>query len=158
MKKTMSREVAVILYNIMAKMNFSHLSEETLEVVMNNYMAFCKEAEHCTKMVEELRKRILEGVDEQTLNDYNAKAQEATAEELEKAFPSLYPLVVKFNKVYASIYAKDVEIELTEVDKTEFVKGVMKGTPNITANILNNFEIMYKKEEQDFSELDELLK
>ena len=158
MKKTMSREVAVILYNLMAKMNFSHLSEETLEVVMSNYMALGKEAEHCTKMVDELRKRLFDGVDESELKEYGEKAQEMKESELEKAFPTIYPLAIKFNKVYASIYSKEVDVEIAEVDKAEFVKGVMKGTQNMTASILNNFEIMYKKEEQDFSELDELMK
>ena len=158
MKKTMSREVAVILYNLMAKMNFSHLSEETLEVVMSNYMALGKEAEHCTKMVDELRKRLFDGVDEAELKEYGEKSQEMNEAELEKAFPAIFPLAIKFNKVYASIYSKDVEVEITEVDKSEFVKGVTKGTPNLVAGILNNFEIMYKKEEDDFSELDDLLK
>jgi hypothetical protein len=36
----------------------------------------------------------------------------------------------------------------------------MKGTPKLTAGILDNFEIMFKEEkkEDDFSELDELMK
>ena len=62
-------------------------------------------------------------------------------------------------KVGGAIFDKEVEIELTEVDKSEFVKGVMKGTPKLTAGILDNFGIMFKEEkkEDDFSELDALM-
>lgn len=158
MKKTIKREVAVILGDIMAKMKYSHLSEEMVEDVMNNFFEFNREVVHCNNMIEELRKRLFDGVDESALKEYSEASLKMNGEELEKAFPAIYPLAIKFNKVCASIYAKDVEVELTEIDKEEFVKGIMKGTPNITANILDNFGIMYKQTEDDFSELDELMK
>ena len=159
MKKTITREVAVILGDIMAKMKYSHISEEMVEDVMNNFFEFNRVAVHCNSMTDELRKRLFDGVDEAAIKEYSEASTKMNAEELEKAFPAIYPLAVKFNKVYASIHNKEVEVELTEIDKTEFVKGVMKGTPNITASILDNFGIMYKQAtEEDFSELDELLK
>lgn len=158
MKRTITRQVAVILRDIMAKIQFTHLSVEMVEDVMNNFMVFNAEAEHCNKMIDELRKRLFEGVDEAAIKEYSEASQKMDEKELEKAFPAIYPLAIKFNKVYASICTKEVEVELTEIDKTEFVKGVMKGTPNLTANILDNFAIMYKQTEDDFSELDELMK
>lgn len=160
MKKTIKRGVAAILYNLMAKMSFGQLKEETLEVVMDNFMALGKEAEHYQKMLEEMNKRILNGIDEATIKDYNAMAEKSTEEEMEKAFPTIYPLVKKQHKVSEAIFNKEVEVELAEVDRKEFCKGVMKGTPNLTAGILANFDIMFKegeKKEDDFSELDALM-
>lgn len=160
MKKTIKRGVAAILYNIMAKMSFGQLKEDTLEVVMDNFMAFGKIAEHYQKMLEEMNKRILDGIDEKTIKDYNAMAEKSTEEEMEKAFPTIYPLVLKQKKVSEAIFDKEVEIELTEVDRKEFCKAVIKGTPNLTVGVLDNFAIMFKegeKKEEDFSELDELM-
>lgn len=159
MKKTMKRGQAAILYNLMAKMSFSHLSDETIEVVMDNFMALGKEAEHYQKMLDEMNKRLLDGIDEETLKAYNELAKDASNEELEKAYPTIYPIAKKQVKVGGAIFDKEVEIELTEVDKSEFVKGVMKGTPKLTAGILDNFGVMFKEEKKkdDFSELDELM-
>ena len=159
MKKTIKRGQAAILYNLMAKMSFSHLSEETIEAVMDNFMTFGKVAETYQKMIEEMNKRLLDGIDKETLDAYNELAKVATNEELEKAYPTIYPIAKKQVKVGGAIFDKEVEIELTEVDKSEFVKGVMKGTPKLTAGILDNFGIMFKEEkkEDDFSELDALM-
>ena len=160
MKKTIKRGVAVILHNMMAKMSFSHLSEETIEAVMDNFMALGKVAEGYQKMLEEMNKRLLEGISQELLKEYNENTQTMTEEELEKAYPAICPIAKKQKKVTEAIFDKEVEIELTEVDKSEFVKGVMKGTPKLTAGILDNFEMMFKEEkkEDDFSELDELMK
>lgn len=160
MKKTIKRGVAVILYNMMAKMSFSHLSEETIEAVMDNFMALGKVAEGYQKMLDEMNKRLLEGISEDILNEYNEKTKTMTEEELEKAYPAICPIARKQKKVADAIFNKDIEIELNEVEKEAFVKAVMKGTPNLTVGILENFGIMFKEEkkEDDFSELDELMK
>ena len=92
MKKTIKRGVAVILHNMMAKMSFSHLSEETIEAVMDNFMALGKVAEGYQKMLEEMNKRLLEGISEDVLKEYNEKTQTMTEEELEKAYPTICPI------------------------------------------------------------------
>ena len=160
MKKTIKRGVAVILYNMMAKMSFSHLSEETIEAVMDNFMALGKVAEGYQKMLDEMNKRLLEGISKDILDEYNEKTQTMTEEELEKSYPTICPIARKQKKVADAIFNKDIEIELNEVEKEAFVKAVMKGTPNLTVGILENFGIMFKEEkkEDDFSELDELMK
>lgn len=159
MKKTIKRGQAAILYNLMAKMSFSHLSEETIEAVMDNFMAFGKVAETYQKMIEEMNKRLLDGISEDARKEYNEKTQTMTEEELEKEYPTIYPIAKKQVKVGGAIFDKEVEIELTEIDRKEFCKGVMKGTPKLTAGILDNFGIMFKEEkkEDDFSELDALM-
>lgn len=127
---------------------------------MDNFMALGKVAEEYQKMTEEMNKRLLNGISEEAIKEYDEKAATSSREELEKAYPEIYSIVMKKMKVGNAILTKDVEIELTEVDKTEFVKGVTKGTPTITAGVFENFEIMFKQEEkeEDFSELDELMK
>lgn len=156
-KKTISRGAAATLYALMTRLSFGHLSEETLAAVMDNFMELGKIEEYCRKMVDELRKRMFEGVDGETIEAYNAMAAEATEEEMQNAYPTLFPLVMKFNRLHSAIYAKQVEVELNEVDKAEFVKAVAMGTPNLTIGILNNFGVMFKEEKQEFAELDELM-
>lgn len=127
---------------------------------MDNFMALGKVAENYQKMLEEMNKRLLEGISKDLLNEYNEKIQTMTEEELQKAYPTVYPIAKKQKKVTDAIFNKEVEIELNEVEKEAFVKAVMKGTPNLAAGILENFGIMFKEEkkEDDFSELDELMK
>ena len=164
MRKTINRGLAVILYNQMATMAFGHLSEETLEAVMDNFVSLGKVAEHYQKLMEELSKRLYEGIDDSMKSDYNEMAKKATAEELEAAFPKLFKLVQKQNAIDASLRSKDVGVELALVDKKEFVKGVLKGKPSLATVVFDLFEPMFKEEEKkedekvDFSELDALLK
>ena len=163
MKKKMSRGLVIVLYNQMATMAFGHLEEETLEIVMDNFMNLGKEVEHYNKMTSEMGKRLYDGVDKKQIEDYNAMARKATAEEMEAAFPAIFPLVKKQNIVDASLREKQVEVELTPVDRKEFVKGVLKGNPKIATAVFDLFEPMFKAEpkedaKEDFSELDALMK
>jgi hypothetical protein len=74
----------------------------------------------------------------------------------------LWELLQKQNKVEASLLNKDVEVELTEIDRKTFIKAVLKGKPDIAMAEFDLFADMYVAEEkeetaEDFSELDELL-
>ena len=161
MKTTMNRGFAIVLHNQMAQMSFGHLEEEMLEAVMDNFVKLGKEAEHYHKMVSEMGKRLYEGIDKQVLEDFNAMAQKASEEELNAAFPEIFKLAKKQRSVEASLNAKEIEIELSPVDKKAFVVGVTKGNPRMTAAIFDLFTPMYKQEEkaqEDFSELDALMK
>lgn len=162
MKKTITRGQAIILYNQMATMAFGHLSEEMLEGAMANFLELGKVVEPYTKMADELGKRLFEGIDEKTINDYNALSQKSDAETVKAAFPELFELVQKQHKVDNALKAKEVEIELVELDKKEFVKGVLKAKPTIANIVFDLFAPMFKDEKKeeaaDFSELDELMK
>lgn len=162
MKKTITRGQAIILYNQMATMAFGHLAEDMLESAMANFLELGKVVEPYTKMVEELGKRLFDGIDEQTIRDYNALSQKAERDAVKAAFPELYELVQKQNKVDAALRAKEIEVELVEVDKKEFVKGILKAKPTIANIVFDLFEPMFKEEKKaettDFSELDDLMK
>lgn len=162
MKKTITRGQAILIYNRMATMAFGSLSEEMLEAVMGNFLELGKVVEPYVKMAEELGKRLFEGIDEQTIKDYNALSEKGDVEAVKAAFPKLFELVQKQNKVDAALRAKEIEVELAEVEKKDFIKGVLKENPKTPMLLFDLFEPMYKAEKKaettDFSELDELMK
>lgn len=165
MKKTITRGHALILSNQMATMPFGYLADDIIEALMNNLVNLNKVASQYSKLMEELSKRLYDGLDQNLLSEYNAKAAKATAEEMQAEYPDLYALVQKQNNIDVSLKNKEVEIEFTPIDKSEFIKGVLKGKPTIAMGVFDIFEPMYKEDKNakktedvaDFSELDELM-
>ena len=154
--------MAAVLYNQMAAMAFGHFSEEILNAVMDNFINLGKEAEQFQRLIAELNKRLFEGVDKKKIEEYNSATKEMSREEVQTAYPEIFPLVQKQKKVIESLRDKMIEVELTLVDKKEFVKGVLLGNPDIKAGVFNAFSVMFTEDEQeksrlDMSELDELM-
>lgn len=176
MKKTIKRGIAKAMYEALSTLPLGHLATEELEKVMDNIVALSAPYEQYDKLMKELGKRLYEGIDQEEIQKFNtllaaaSKAQDAAkAVELHKAIKSeyaeLYELFIKQNKVDASLRDKDIAVELTEVDKKEFIKAVLKAKPEVSIAEFELFAPMFveeteKKEEpaEDFSELDELLK
>jgi hypothetical protein len=73
-----------------------------------------------------------------------------------------YALYIKHLNVLAKLISKEIEIDITEVEKDAFISGVVKGKKDAPIHeIVAFFAPMFKEEEKketDFSELDELLK
>lgn len=174
MKKTIKRGHALTMYEVLYKLSFSYLEDKELEAVMDNLMELEKVQNQFSKLIEELGKRLYGDHDKEQIEAFNAKMTEmqnlkeiekriAMLEEIKAEYPELYELLMKQNKVDASLREKDIEIELTEVDRKAFSKAVIKGNPKASYGLFDLFEPMYHTEENeaketDFSELDELMK
>lgn len=174
MKKTIKRGHAIVMYESLNRLAIGGLEEKMLEAVMDNLINLEKHATHFEKMMKELGKRLYEGVEQERIEEFNAKIQTAqkfvdiekkvaAIEVVKDKYPDLFDLLAKQMKVEASLKDKDVEVELEIVDKREFSKAVVKANQDLSLATMELFEPMYEKEEveekeEDFSELDELLK
>ena len=183
--KTISRKDAISIYSALGAISLGHFAEETLDSVINNLNACRKVNDEMQKLNEELIKRLYADVDEQKKNEcfellgkldaIRAKAYKTTDEakaalaevkditsKLEGEYADIMEIYAKHNKVYANLLAKEVEVEIEELDADVFTKGVLKGSKDVAVHeIRATFSAMLKAEEQkdaDFSELDELLK
>ena len=142
----------------LAGMALGYLPSEELEAVMDNFDILKAEVEKLEKMKAELAKRIYQGVDEKRLQAFFDAIQknEDTAE-----FSDLIPLRNKEIEVLVSLYNKAVDMDIKELDGKEFRKAVLKAQPTTKQAVFEVLTPLFKAEEKpedDFSELDALLK
>lgn len=129
-----------------------------------NMDALSTVAERHDKLMEELGKRLNEGVDETRVAAYNEAVERKESDAtLKEKWPDLVELAQKQMKFSEAISVKDVEIEVEPMDKGEFIKAVLKGKPDVAYGLFALFSPLFaeeKKEEEadDFSELDEIMK
>lgn len=173
MKKTIKRGIANAMYKALSELPLGHLASEDLEKVMDNMVALSAPFEHHQKLMQELGKRLYNGVDEERIQKFNTmlmmfnRAEGKGKMDIAKSIKEtdsadLWELLQKQNKVEASLLNKDVEVELNEIDRKTFIKAILKGKPDIAMAEFDLFADMYVAEEkeetaEDFSELDELL-
>lgn len=173
MKKTIKRGIATAMYEALSQLPLGHLATEDLEKVMDNMVAFSAPYEQHKKLMEELGKRLYDGVDEEKINKFNKVLMFINKSEgmnkidaikaiKETEYADLYELFMKQKKVESSLFDKEVEVEMNEVDRKTFIKAILKGSPNIPTAEFDLFEPMFiaeekKETETDFSELDELM-
>ncbi len=163
MKKTITRHHADLMFRVLGRLPLGNLDTELIEATMDNMTAFGAVSEEITKMTTELAKRLFEGIEQDRLKEYDEMAQKegVTEDALKAAFPDLYPLAIKQGKVVTSIRNKEVEMDIKEMDKDAFIKGVLAGKAKLSIRDFDIFDPMFKeveKKEDDFSELDELMK
>lgn len=174
MKQTMTRSMAKAMYEALTSLPVGHLASEDLGKVMDNIVALSAPYEQTEKLLQELGKRLFEGKDEEEIRTFNnmltlaSKAEDiaktaAIHKSLEAEHPELYGLFKKQNEVRRTLLSKEVEVELSEVDKQTFIKAILKGNPNVPVADFDLFEMMFEQDAkeattEDFSELDELLK
>ena len=158
--KTITRFHAQKMLEQLGGMALGYLPSEELEAVMDNFDILKAEVEKLEKMKAELAKRIYQGVDEkrlQTFFDAIQKDDEAIAEE----YSDLVPLRNKEIEVILSLYNKAVDLDIKEIDGKEFRKAVLKAQPTTKQAVFEVLTPLFKVEEKpedDFSELDTLLK
>ena len=163
MKKTIKRGLAVLMYNNLSALSFGNLNADLLEKVMLNMDALGEVAERHNKLMQELGKRLNEGVYETRANEYNEAVNRGESDEVLKAkYPDLVELAQKQARFSESISTKDVEVDMELMDRKEFTKALIKNNPNVKYGLFALFTPLYleeKKEDKadDFSELDELL-
>lgn len=168
-----ARHNAIQMFQTLGTMALGHLDENTLEAVMDNFNAFRKVGEDFDKLREELGKRLYQDVAEErktaffeTVGKYEKEQDAEKKAEYRKlmqdSYSELWPVYEKQLAVLQSLYNKEVEVEIVKVDKTAFVRGILKARKDLPALMIESaFAWMFaepEKAEDDFSELDEALK
>jgi predicted transcriptional regulator len=108
----------------------------------------------------ELAKRLYQDVKEERLRAFFDAVQKNETELLEKEYADILPLRAKEIEVIVSLFNKNVEMDIKEIDGKAFRKAVMKAQPETKAVTFEMLAPMFiaEKQAEDFSELDELLK
>ena len=166
--KKITRQYAISMYQNLGAMALGHMDETTLSAVLDNLDKFRKVQEDFQKLSQELAKRLYEGKDEEQKNAFFALVGKMESEkdiekrmEIEKElkeYPEFYELYIKHLNVLSKLLCKEIEMDITEVDKDAFIAGVVKGKKDAPVHeIVAFFAPMFKEEERqtDLSELDE---
>lgn len=156
--KTITRFQTTKMVETLGGMALGHLTTEDLEAVMDNFDILKAETEKLEKLKAELAKRIYQGVDEKRLQDFFEAERK---NEVSEDYADLVPLRNKEIEVIVSLYNKAVELDIKEIDGKAFRKAVLKAQPNTKQAVFEILTPLFKAEEKpedDFSELDALLK
>ena len=157
------------MFRNLGAMALGHMDETTLSATLDNFDKFRQVQEDFQKLSQELAKRLYEGKDEEQKNAFFALVskleQESNIEkklEIEKEmkeYTEFFELYIKHLNVLAKLLNKEIEVDITEVDKDAFISGVVKGKKDAPIHeIVGFFTPMFKEEEKketDLSELDE---
>ena len=170
--KKITRQHAIEMFRNLGAMALGHMDETTLSATLDNFDKFRKVQEDYQKLSEELAKRLYEGKDEEQKNKFfelvikfeRAETIEQKIEQekvMKETYTEFYELYAKQLRVLTQLLHKEIELDITEVDKDAFIAGVVKGKKDAPVHeIVGFFAPMFKEEEiteSDFSELDELL-
>lgn len=160
------------MFRSLGAMALGHLDDETLSATLDNFDKFRRVQEDYQKLAEELSKRLYEGKDDKQKEAFfelvgklegssEMEEKKAIEQMMKDSYAEFYETYKKQLAVLAKLFFKEIEIEITEVEKDAFVKGIVLGKKDAPIHeILAMFSPMFKKEEKvesDFSELDELL-
>ena len=168
--KKITRQHAIEMFRNLGAMALGHMDEVTLSATLDNFDKFRKVQEDYQKLSEELAKRLYEGKDEEQKNKFfelvikfeRAETIEQKIEQekvMKETYPEFYELYAKQLRVLTQLLHKEIELDITEVDKDAFISGVVKGKKDAPVHeIVGFFAPMFKEEEKketDLSELDE---
>lgn len=178
MNKTITRDRAVAMFTALEKMTLGQMDTELLKTTLTNINELRKVSEDFEALKKELFKRIygdvngMEEAERKRLQEFfdmlgkigarktsESEAMEAACKEV---FPELYEKRVKEVAIQQSLLLKEIDVELVEVDETDFTAEILKANPKAKAEQVHDiFEPLFavsQKKESDYSELDELLK
>ena len=169
----MKRNQAITMYQAILSITLNKMSEEMTDAILANTLACAEVNDALAKAQEELRKRTIETIDKERLTAYDELITKANA--LEGAKRAAIQAVINDNykdiitqserltKALNAWLEKDVKVELTEVDRKDFLKAVKESEQTVTPITMTRLAPMFKgysevKAEVDMDELDELLK
>lgn len=168
-----TRHHAIEMFGQLGHMALGHLDEVTLTATLDNFNALRKVGEEFDKLREELNKRLYEGMDEKRKEEFfklvtklektkDVDKRMELVNLMKDTYADFFAVYEKHVNVIGKLLAKEVEVDITEVDADAFIKGIVKGKADAPVlEIRAYFGPMFKTEEKkdiDFTELDELLK
>ena len=170
MKTTRNR--LMTMFEVLSQVALGKLDEVTLEKTMTNFEALRKVVDDYHALTKELFKRLYGDVEKmseeerknlQVFFDMLAKVKDEEGEKAVKAaYPELAETREKEVKILASLGNKEIEVEIEKVNDVLFTSGLIKGNKGLTvAEVALIFHPLFEdkaKKENDFSELDELMK
>ena len=168
----MKRNQAITMYQAILSITLNKMSEEMTDAILANTLACAEVNDALAKAQEELRKRTIETIDKERLTAYDELITKANALEgakraaIQAVINDNYKDIItqseRLNKALNVWLEKDVKVELTEVDRKDFLKAVKESEQTVTPITMTRLAPMFKgyaevRAEVDMDELDELL-
>ena len=157
----LTRNKAAMMHDALSRMALGHLSEDMLEVAINNCLALRPIAAELRMLNDELRRRLYEGKSEEDARAMIELVIEGKAKEAESVFPALWPTFLLHNRLADKLSAKEVDVEIEKVDADNFIKAILRDNKGISiAEVRKVFGPMLTNINLcalDYSELDELI-
>lgn len=169
----MKRNQAITMYQAILNIKLNKMSEEMTDAILANTLATAEVNDAFAKAQEELRKRTIETIDRERLTAYDELITKANALEgskraaIQAVISDNYKDIItqqeRLSKALNAWLEKDVTVELTEVDRKDFLKAVKESEQTVTPITMTRLAPMFMghadvKTEVDMNEIDELLK
>lgn len=175
----LTRITARNLFFNLGQVALKEMDAEVLESVMHDFDIVRKVNDDYAKLAEELAKRLYgdpQSMDEKEKKEYtdfmeiigkferstNVSERTELIEAAKAGFPKLFKLYEKQIAVLTGLLNKELELDITPVDKAKFAAGIIKSNAGWSAfkvdGVFGALYVEEEKKEADFSELDELLK
>ena len=175
----LTRHAARNLFFNLGQVALKEMDAEVLEDVMHNFETLRKVNDGYDNLAKELAKRLYGDPDtmsEEERKNYTdfmeiigkfersreIEERKELLEAAQSAYPELFKLYEKHIAVLNGLLNKEIDLDIKVVNKAKFAAGIIKGNEGWSAfKVDYTFGAMYEdevKEEDDFSELDELLK
>ena len=140
------------IFDFLGKLRLNKISDKETKIgLIKIHMALYKKVEEFKADMTELQKKYFEGK-EQELQQYNTTVVQLQSEqdadkraELEKSLdPEMRTLVTEFNEVVNSMLNKDVDVEITPIDKDKFIEALIELDIEFTCDDLIILKDLYK--------------
>lgn len=167
----MKRIQAIAMYQELQNIRLDKMSDEMTDAILANTLAVAEVNDAMAKAQEELRMRTVGTLDRDRIVAYDDLVIKMNALEGSKRmavqavindnYHDVRMQLERFNKALSSWLEKDVNIELSEVDRKEFCKACRESefpfTPSALQRVAPMFKTMDIKGEVDNNEIEELL-
>lgn len=160
----MKRNQAIATYSALMGMKLNMMSEGMTDAILANTLTLAVIYEQFQKVQEELRKRTINTIDHNRLEDYDGivtkmKALDAQKQAaLQAVINDNYPDIIKAQRSYIKALNKwldkEVDVELEMIDRKEFIKAMKDAEQNITPSDLNVIAPLFKEVKAVLPEID----
>lgn len=156
--KTITRRNAIAILRRLGVMALGHLDDASLASMIDNIAALEAVARQKNALEMELHKRLFEGVSIDRCKEYDKLMETGDIESVDNYYSDIKAIVERKINAMEKVLAKEVEVDITPVDKASFVKAVLKAQPSTPQAVFASISLIFGEEdaETDFSELDEL--
>lgn len=169
----MKRNQAINAYTVLLGVKLNKMSDEMTDAILSNSIALAAVHEQMDKVRDELRKRTLDGIGRERLEEYDNLVTKMNAlngqnkAAMRAVINDNYADIVRAQGIFAKALnkwlEKDVEIEVVPLDRKEFIKALKESEQPFTPadiDVLSALFSDYKVPEStiDTEEIDNLIK
>lgn len=166
-----TRHKAIEMFKVLAKANLGHMDADTMSATLDDFDKLRQVHSEYIGLADEVSRRLYADLEQETKKSYFVDLAKYEHESdgmkkaelkaiMENTYPDIWPRYSKHLDILAQLYNREIDIVITEVDRSAFVRGMMLGNPGLTAHRIESvFAPLFVQSSlsQNYDELDELL-